>query len=117
MTVKVPPGGSSGESADCAVSHRHRHRHKPESADHIKLPLAIGQSTSIIMGGMYNIFGRQVPAYQLSIAVFASLGLGVAYATSGKKTPAAAPPIQAESSDEMQFITDFLKKQEAEAKH
>lgn len=66
------------------------------------------------MGSNYNIFGRTVPAYQLSMSIFALLGVGIVYATSGSKKPvAAAPPVVAESSDEEKFIFDYLKKQES----
>lgn len=65
------------------------------------------------MSASYIIFGRKVPAYQLSMATFAALGLGIAYATSGPKT-AAKPQIAAESSDEEKFILDYIKKAEKE---
>lgn len=64
------------------------------------------------MSSVYVIFGRKVPAYQISMATFSALVLGVAYAKSGpKKAPA---PVVAESSDEMKFIDDYLKKLEKE---
>ena len=65
------------------------------------------------MSASYIIFGRKVPAYQLSMATFGLLAVGIAYAKSGK--PAAPkPPIAAESSDEEKFILDYLKKAEKE---
>ncbi|PRT53608.1 hypothetical protein B9G98_01228 [Wickerhamiella sorbophila] len=68
------------------------------------------------MGSAYKIFGRQVPAYQLSMATFGLIGAIVVAGTSGKKPAEAKPPIAAESSDEEKFIMDYLKKAEAESK-
>lgn len=65
------------------------------------------------MSASYIIFGRKVPAYQLSIATFVALGLGITYAKSGPKA-AAKPQIAAESSDEEKFILDYIKKAEKE---
>ena len=65
------------------------------------------------MSQVYVIFGRKVPAYQISMATFGLLIGGVAWAKSGpKKAP--APAVQAESSEEDKFVTDYLKKLEKE---
>lgn len=68
------------------------------------------------MGSAYKIFGRQVPAYQLSMAVFGLIGAVIVTSTSGSKPAQAKPPIAAESSDEEKFIMDYLKKAESESK-
>lgn len=65
------------------------------------------------MTAMYTIFGRQVPAYQLSIATFATLGLGITYAKLRAPAKELKPVINAESSEEENFILTYLKEQEA----
>lgn len=67
----------------------------------------------ISMSASYLIFGRKVPAYQLSMATFGVLAGTLVWATSGPKK-AAKPAIAAESSDEEKFILDYLKKVEKE---
>ncbi|KAL5601085.1 hypothetical protein BROUX41_005912 [Berkeleyomyces rouxiae] len=66
------------------------------------------------MVAYYSIFGRQVGSHYLSMAVLGSLFGGVFLSTGGKKapTPGAAPPINAASSDEADFITKFLAEAE-----
>lgn len=64
-----------------------------------------------IMGAFYTIFGRKVPAYQLSMATIAALGLTIAYATRGDKSQE-LPKIEASSSEEEKFILDYIKKAE-----
>ncbi|GAB0132416.1 hypothetical protein EsDP_00000854 [Epichloe bromicola] len=62
----------------------------------------------------YNIAGRQVGGHYLAMGILGSLFGGVYYAVSGpKKTTAnAAPPINASSSDEADFIKKFMEEQE-----
>lgn len=65
------------------------------------------------MSASYVIFGRKVPAYQLSVATCGALACTLLWATSGpKKAP--KPVIGAQSSDEEKFIMDYLKKAEKE---
>ncbi|KAK2605807.1 hypothetical protein QQS21_003761 [Conoideocrella luteorostrata] len=61
----------------------------------------------------YNIAGRQVGGHYVAIGILASLFGGVYYATTGPKKPVAnAPPINASSSDEADFIKKFMEEQE-----
>ncbi|KAM0432869.1 hypothetical protein ACHAPT_004571 [Fusarium lateritium] len=63
----------------------------------------------------YTIAGKQVGGHYLAMAWLASLYAGVKYATSGssnKPNVAAAPPINASSSDEADFIKNFLDQQD-----
>ncbi|OIW32578.1 hypothetical protein CONLIGDRAFT_630250 [Coniochaeta ligniaria NRRL 30616] len=65
----------------------------------------------------YSIFGRQVGSHYLSMAVLAAIFGGSYAALSGpSKAPAAAPPINASSSDEADFIKKFLDQAEADDK-
>ncbi|KAJ9143898.1 hypothetical protein NKR19_g6694 [Coniochaeta hoffmannii] len=65
----------------------------------------------------YNIFGRQVGSHHLAMGVLATIFGGSYVALSSpSKTPAAAPPINASSSDEADFIKKFLEQAEAEDK-
>ncbi|KAK3190860.1 hypothetical protein K4F52_003177 [Lecanicillium sp. MT-2017a] len=59
----------------------------------------------------YTIAGRQVGGHYLAIGWLATLFGGVAYATSGpkKSVSTAAPPINASSSDEADFIKKFME--------
>ncbi|KAH7319860.1 hypothetical protein B0I35DRAFT_478164 [Stachybotrys elegans] len=63
----------------------------------------------------YNIAGKQVAGHYLAIGWLATMFGGIYYATSGpKKTiaPAAAPPLNASSSDEADFIKKFMEEQD-----
>ncbi|KAJ4270141.1 hypothetical protein ACHAPJ_001100 [Fusarium lateritium] len=63
----------------------------------------------------YTIAGKQVGGHYLAMAWLASLYAGVKYATSGspnKPTATATPPINASSSDEADFIKNFLDQQD-----
>ncbi|KAG8631683.1 hypothetical protein KVT40_000823 [Elsinoe batatas] len=67
----------------------------------------------------YQLLGRQVGSHHLAIAVLSTMFGGVYLGTrgGGKKTTQ-APPIQASSKDEENFIQEFLKEAEAKpAKH
>ncbi|KAF4553018.1 Hypothetical protein D9617_8g050310 [Elsinoe fawcettii] len=67
----------------------------------------------------YDVLGRKVGSHHLAIGVLTIL-FGGSYAAMrgpGKKTTQ-APPIQASSKDEENFIQEFLKEAEAKpAKH
>ncbi|KAI9367022.1 hypothetical protein BJX61DRAFT_547897 [Aspergillus egyptiacus] len=66
----------------------------------------------------YQIAGRSVGSHQLAFGILSALMGGIVYATSGsgaQKKPA-APPIQASSKDEENFIQDFLKQVNGEEK-
>ncbi|PSK34112.1 hypothetical protein C1H76_1189 [Elsinoe australis] len=67
----------------------------------------------------YDLLGRKVGSHHLAIAVLGTLFGGVYIGTrGGGKKATQAPPIQAQSKDEENFIQDFLKEAEAkEAKH
>jgi F-type H+-transporting ATPase subunit k len=63
----------------------------------------------------YTIAGKQVGGHYLAIGWLATMVGGIVYATSGPKKPvgaAAAPPINASSSDEADFIKKFLAEQD-----
>ncbi|KAF5026894.1 hypothetical protein F66182_924 [Fusarium sp. NRRL 66182] len=63
----------------------------------------------------YTIAGKQVAGHYLAMAWLGTLVAGVKYATSGsssKPTATAAPPINASSSDEADFIKGFLEQQD-----
>ncbi|RGP59619.1 hypothetical protein FSPOR_11234 [Fusarium sporotrichioides] len=63
----------------------------------------------------YTIAGKQVGGHYLAMAWLGTLFAGVQYATSGssaKPTATATPPINASSSDEANFIQDFLNQQD-----
>ncbi|KAL2866876.1 ATP19 family protein [Aspergillus lucknowensis] len=66
----------------------------------------------------YQIAGRQVGSHTLSLGILTSLFGGIYLATrgSGSQQKPAAPPIQASSKDEENFIQDFLKQVNAEEK-
>ncbi|RYP13134.1 hypothetical protein DL767_010893 [Monosporascus sp. MG133] len=66
---------------------------------------------------MYTVFGRQVGSHYLAIGVLSTLFAGSYMALSGGKKPATqAPPINASSSDEADFIQNFLKEADKEEK-
>ncbi|KAI0482215.1 hypothetical protein GGR56DRAFT_619057 [Xylariaceae sp. FL0804] len=69
---------------------------------------------------MYTIAGRQVGSHHLAMGILGSLFGGIYMATRGgsSKKPVAgqAPPINASSPDEADFIQNFLKDQEKEEK-
>ncbi|KAK0511368.1 hypothetical protein JMJ35_005941 [Cladonia borealis] len=73
------------------------------------------------MVAQYTIFGRQVGSHILSMATLGTLFAGSAIALSGeKKAKEQGPPINAQSTEEEQFIQDFIKNANAEeqkAKH
>ncbi|KAF7547958.1 hypothetical protein G7Z17_g7366 [Cylindrodendrum hubeiense] len=63
----------------------------------------------------YKIAGQQVGGHYLAMGWLATMYLGVKFATSGgssKTSVAAAPPINASSSDEADFIKKFMDDQE-----
>ncbi|KEY74329.1 hypothetical protein S40285_01457 [Stachybotrys chlorohalonatus IBT 40285] len=62
----------------------------------------------------YTIAGRQVGGHYLAMGWLATMVGGVYYATSGPKKPSvtAAPPINASSSDEADFIKKFMEEQD-----
>ncbi|KAH7238420.1 hypothetical protein BKA59DRAFT_514707 [Fusarium tricinctum] len=66
-------------------------------------------------GAYYTIAGKQVAGQYLAIAWLATMFGGVSYAMSGssaKPTATATPPINASSSDEADFIKDFLAQED-----
>ncbi|RYP43548.1 hypothetical protein DL768_009867 [Monosporascus sp. mg162] len=67
---------------------------------------------------MYTVFGRQVGSHYLAIGVLSTLFTGSYLALSGgRKNPATqAPPINASSSDEADFIQNFLKEADKDEK-
>jgi F-type H+-transporting ATPase subunit k len=67
------------------------------------------------MVAMYTVAGRQVGSHVLAMATLGTTFALVALAKSGKKTQT-TPPIQASSSDEENFIKEFLVKAELESK-
>jgi len=65
----------------------------------------------------YTIFGRQVGSHVLSIATLGATAAIATLAMGGKKAEKTqGPPIMANSSDEENFIKDFIAKAEAEEK-
>ncbi|KAK9471712.1 uncharacterized protein V1510DRAFT_419413 [Dipodascopsis tothii] len=69
-------------------------------------------------GASYIVFGRTVFPHQLAIATLGSaLGLTLLATAGGKKeSKPTAPPIVAETAEEKDFISDWLKKLEEEKK-
>ncbi|KAI1811648.1 hypothetical protein GGS20DRAFT_588330 [Poronia punctata] len=67
---------------------------------------------------MYNILGRQIGSHYLALGVLGTLFGGTYLAVSGpsKKTAQTTPPINASSSDEADFIQNFLKQADSEEK-
>ncbi|KAJ1833244.1 hypothetical protein IWW55_003960 [Coemansia sp. RSA 2706] len=65
------------------------------------------------MGGYFNIAGRKVATHHLVLGVLASYGLGIKAALPNPdKTQ--APPINASSAEEGEFVQQFLKAFEEE---
>ncbi|EEU40185.1 hypothetical protein NCS52_00187600 [Fusarium sp. LHS14.1] len=63
----------------------------------------------------YTIAGKQVGGHYLAMAWLGTMFAGVKYAMSGsssKPSATAAPPINASSSDEADFIKNFLDQQD-----
>ncbi|KAF4983324.1 hypothetical protein FZEAL_1239 [Fusarium zealandicum] len=63
----------------------------------------------------YTIAGKQVGGHYIAIAWLATMFGGVKYAMSGpsgKPNVTATPPINASSSDEADFIKNFLEQQD-----
>ncbi|KAM0340243.1 hypothetical protein ACHAPU_010587 [Fusarium lateritium] len=63
----------------------------------------------------YTIAGKQVAGHYLAMAWLATMAGGIKYATSGssaKPTATNTPPINASSSDEADFIKDFLAQED-----
>ncbi|KAI2622200.1 hypothetical protein GGS26DRAFT_594206 [Hypomontagnella submonticulosa] len=66
---------------------------------------------------MYTIFGRQIGSHYLAIGVLSAMFGGSYLATrGGSKKATQAPPINASSPDEADFIQNFLKQADAEEK-
>ncbi|GAB1319588.1 ATP synthase subunit K, mitochondrial [Madurella fahalii] len=65
----------------------------------------------------YSILGKQVGSHYLAMGILGTL-FGTAYSFTGgsKKTPGATPPINASSSDEADFIKNFMEQAEADEK-
>ncbi|TQW00785.1 hypothetical protein V2A60_001827 [Cordyceps javanica] len=64
------------------------------------------------MGASYTIAGRQIGSHYLAMGWLATFAGGIYYVASGPKAPApstAAPPINAASSDEADFIKKFIE--------
>ncbi|KAI1098297.1 hypothetical protein F4804DRAFT_338352 [Jackrogersella minutella] len=66
---------------------------------------------------MYTIFGRQVGSHYLAMGVLATLFSGSYLALRGpSKKATQTPPINASSSDEADFIQNFLKQADEDEK-
>ncbi|KAI1656780.1 hypothetical protein F4813DRAFT_363300 [Daldinia decipiens] len=69
------------------------------------------------MVAMYTIFGRQVGSHHLAMGVLATLFTGSYIGFGGgSKKATQAPPINASSPDEADFIQNFLKQADASEK-
>ncbi|KAK3623670.1 hypothetical protein LTR56_020507 [Elasticomyces elasticus] len=69
------------------------------------------------MVATYTLFGQKVGSHILAIATLGVTFAGASLFMGGSPKPAqTAPPIQASSKDEENFIQDFLKQAEAEEK-
>ncbi|KAI9695475.1 MAG: hypothetical protein M1820_008577 [Bogoriella megaspora] len=67
------------------------------------------------MVATYTIAGRQVGSHVLAMITLGSLfGTSAYFAGGSKKPEQKAPPIDASSKDEENFIQDFLKQAESE---
>ncbi|SPQ25457.1 e3f4c944-add2-4e60-b40d-b33ea9685ffd [Thermothielavioides terrestris] len=64
----------------------------------------------------YSIFGKQVASHYLAMGVLGTLFGGVYLSTGGSKKTPAAPPINASSPDEADFIKKFIEEADAEEK-
>ncbi|EMD64648.1 hypothetical protein COCC4DRAFT_179527 [Bipolaris maydis ATCC 48331] len=63
------------------------------------------------MVAMYTIFGRQVGSHVLAIATLATTFTGAALSMGGKKAEdPTTPPINAKSSEEENFVKEYVKK-------
>ncbi|EMR61621.1 hypothetical protein MGN70_005785 [Eutypa lata] len=67
---------------------------------------------------MYTVLGRQVGSHYLAMGVLGALfgGSYMALGGSSKKTATQTPPINASSSDEADFIQNFLKQADQDEK-
>ncbi|KAJ2614779.1 hypothetical protein H4S08_001539 [Coemansia sp. RSA 1365] len=65
--------------------------------------------------GHFTIAGRQIATHHMVLGVLAAYGLGVKAAIP-KKDKTQAPPINASSAEEGEFVQQFLKAFEAEEK-
>ncbi|KAK3319057.1 hypothetical protein B0H66DRAFT_603614 [Apodospora peruviana] len=65
----------------------------------------------------YNILGRQIGSHHLAMATLGSIFAASYFSMSGgsKKQAPAAPPINASSSDELDFIKKFMEQDEKKA--
>ncbi|WPG99183.1 Hypothetical protein R9X50_00199400 [Acrodontium crateriforme] len=69
------------------------------------------------MVAYYEIMGQKVGSHVLSIATLSTMFVGSWMMMGGsKKTIEKAPPINASSKDEENFITEFLKSADAEGR-
>ncbi|KAK3389359.1 hypothetical protein B0H63DRAFT_518592 [Podospora didyma] len=64
----------------------------------------------------YNIFGAQVASKWLAMATLGTMFGGVYFATGSSKQAPAAPPLNAASSDEADFIKKFIDSAESDEK-
>ncbi|ROW14061.1 hypothetical protein VPNG_04183 [Cytospora leucostoma] len=65
----------------------------------------------------YNLFGAKVGSHYLAMGVLGALFGGTSLAFSGPSKPATqTPPINAASSDEADFIKQFLEEADAGSK-
>ncbi|RMZ73396.1 ATP synthase subunit K mitochondrial [Pyrenophora seminiperda CCB06] len=64
------------------------------------------------MVAMYNILGRPVGSHVLAMATLGTAFVGAAFKMSGGKKADATttPPINAKSSDEENFVKEYVKK-------
>ncbi|KAI9478990.1 hypothetical protein EV183_002950 [Coemansia sp. RSA 2336] len=67
------------------------------------------------MGGYFTIAGRKVATHHMVLGVLASYGLGI-YAALPKTDKTQHPPINAASTEEGDFVKQFLKAFEEEEK-
>ncbi|KAI0380131.1 hypothetical protein F5Y04DRAFT_282261 [Hypomontagnella monticulosa] len=66
---------------------------------------------------MYTVLGRQIGSHYLAIGVLTAMFSGSYLATrGGGKKATQAPPINASSPDEADFIQNFLKEADASEK-
>ncbi|KAI2618768.1 hypothetical protein GGR54DRAFT_640309 [Hypoxylon sp. NC1633] len=66
---------------------------------------------------MYTVFGRQIGSHYLAMGVLGAMFGGTWLSLrGGNKKPAQTPPINASSSDEADFIQNFLKQADEEQK-
>ncbi|KAJ2161095.1 hypothetical protein GGF46_001766 [Coemansia sp. RSA 552] len=65
------------------------------------------------MGGYFNIAGRKVASHHMVLGVLALYGIGIK-AAMPKTDKTQAPPINATSTEESDFVKQFLKSVEEE---